>query len=168
MKNIYLTGFMGTGKSSVAAFLSSLTGLETAEMDALIVAQEGRSIAEIFDSEGEEAFRGIESALLRKLAETGGFIVSCGGGVPLREENRKVMKESGTVILLTAPAEELARRLASDTARPLLADKKSEPYIAEMLARRMPYYNSAADLVVETAGKTPSAIAEEIAALLRS
>ena len=168
MKNIYLTGFMGTGKSSVAAFLSSLTGLETAEMDALIVAQEGRSIAEIFDSEGEEAFRGIESALLRKLAETGGFIVSCGGGVPLREENRKVMKESGTVILLTAPAEELARRLASDTARPLLSDKKSEPYIAEMLARRLPYYNDAADLVVETAGKTPSAIAEEIAALLRS
>ena len=84
MKNIYLTGFMGTGKSSVAAFLSSLTGLETAEMDALIVAQEGRSIAEIFDSEGEEAFRGIESALLRKLAETGGFIVSCGGGAVLR------------------------------------------------------------------------------------
>jgi shikimate kinase len=168
VKNIYLTGFMGTGKSSVAAFLSSLTGLETAEMDALIVAQEGRSIAEIFDSEGEEAFRGIESALLRKLAETGGFIVSCGGGVPLREENRKVMKESGTVILLTAPAEELARRLASDTARPLLADKKSEPYIAEMLARRLPYYNDAADLIVETAGKTPSAIAEEIAALLRS
>lgn len=166
MDNIYLIGFMGTGKSTVAGILGQRLGRTVADMDAMIVARESRSIAEIFDSDGETAFRDIESALLEKLAETGGFVVSCGGGVPLREKNRRLMKETGTVILLTAPAGILAARLSADTERPLLAKKRSEPYIAGMLARREPSYLEAADHIVDTAGKTPSAVAERITALL--
>ncbi len=165
MGNLYLIGFMGTGKSTVASELSILLGRRVAEMDALIVEQEGRSIARIFASEGEAAFREKESALLRKLGENGDLIVSCGGGVPLREENRAILKETGTVFLLDASAEELAKRLSADTERPLLAEHRDEQYIAGMLAGRMPAYLAAADHVIDTAGRPPKDIAEEIAIL---
>ena len=98
MKNIFLIGFMGCGKSTIAKKLSQKLGVEQVEMDELIVQEQGMPITEIFEKYGEEHFRDIESDLVERLQAKDGVIVSCGGGAVLREENRRMMKDSGVII----------------------------------------------------------------------
>ena len=104
-KSVFLIGFMGVGKSSITLELGHLLGLDTVEMDEYIVQQEGRSIPEIFDQDGEGYFRQVERAVVVTLGEGEPRVISCGGGVPMGEENRKNMKQYGTVVLLTARPE---------------------------------------------------------------
>ena len=150
MKNLFLIGFMGAGKSSVSAGLGRMLGREVVEMDERIAAQEGMSIPELFAQKGEPYFRACETALLKSFAQGAPRIVSCGGGVPLREENVAAMRESGTVVLLTASPEVILERVKDSDERPLLQGHKDVPYIAALMEQRRPRYEAAADITVDT------------------
>lgn len=150
MNNLFLIGFMGAGKSSVSARLGRMLGREVVEMDERIAAQEGLSIPEIFAQKGEPYFRACETALLKSFSQGAPRIVSCGGGVPLREENVAAMRESGTVVLLTASPEVILERVRDSDERPLLQGHKDVPYIAALMEQRRPKYEAAADITVDT------------------
>ena len=150
MNNLFLIGFMGAGKSSVSAGLGRMLGREVVEMDERIAAQEGMSIPELFAQKGEPYFRACETALLKSFSQGAPRIVSCGGGVPLREENVAAMRESGTVVLLTASPEVILERVKDSDERPLLQGHKDVPYIAALMEQRRPKYEAAADITVDT------------------
>ena len=150
MNNLFLIGFMGAGKSSVSAGLGRMLGREVVAMDERIAAREGMSIPELFAQKGEPYFRACETALLKSFAQGAPRIVSCGGGVPLREENVAAMRESGTVVLLTASPEVILERVKDSDERPLLQGHKDVPYIAALMEQRRPKYEAAADITVDT------------------
>ncbi|MQN01602.1 MAG: shikimate kinase [bacterium LCO1.1] len=157
---IYLIGFMGTGKTSTGEALSKLTGRELFDTDDLIVSQERKSITEIFKESGEEGFREIETGVFKKLSEKqGNSIISCGGGAPLREKNVSYMKKNGTVVRLTATAETVYDRVKGDTLRPLLQAKDPLERIKTLMNQREEAYSAAADITVETDDKTPEEVA---------
>lgn len=160
--NIYLIGFMGVGKSTVAASLRQLCGMEIIDTDEEIVRRAGMPIPEIFKVRGQEAFREMESELFRELADREGLIVSCGGGAILREENRLFMKQSGTVVQLTAEPETILNRVREDDNRPLLEGRKNVPAIRELLDERKEAYELARDVSVATDGRDTMDIAAEI------
>jgi len=162
MKNIFLIGFMGCGKSTIAKRLSEKLGVAQIEMDELIVQEQGMPITEIFEKYGEEHFRDIETDLVRRLQEWDGVVVSCGGGAVLREENRKMMKESGAIVWLTAKPETILERVKNSTNRPVLNGHMNVEYIAELMEKRRACYEAAADFVVETDEKEREAICDEI------
>lgn len=168
MNHIFLTGFMGTGKTTVSRRLRELLQTDVVDMDREIECLEKMSIPRIFEEKGEDYFRRCETAFLEKLKEEDSMIVSCGGGVPLREENVKVMKECGIVILLKAEPETICERVQGSHDRPLLEKNKTPEYIRELLEKRMPFYKRAADLEVVTDGKTDLQIAKEIKNFLDS
>ncbi len=164
---IYLIGFMGSGKTVVGKELKRLTSYPLIDMDEEIVRREGRSVNEIFSEDGEEYFRAVETEVLKDLASRDIAIISCGGGVPLKEENRKIMKESGKVFFLYAEPGDIAARLKRDTTRPLLAEKKDESYIREMMEKRRSAYEAAADHIIKSDNITePKDVAKRIVGLL--
>ncbi len=126
-------------------------------------------IAAIFADDGEPAFREIESAVVADLARTR-LVVSTGGGAILREENRAAMQAAGPIVWLTASVDTIARRIAADAAtarlRPNLTAVGGQAEIEAVLAQRTPIYRACATFVVDTEGKTPAAVADEIQALL--
>ncbi len=160
--NIFLIGFMGAGKSTIAKALCNLYGMEQVEMDALIEERQGISIAQIFAEYGEPYFRKLETELLMEFGEKTGFVVSCGGGVAMRQENVDHMKKNGHVVLLRALPETIYARVKDSTNRPLLNSDMSVRYITELMDVRRAKYEAAADLAVETDGKNANVIAEEI------
>lgn len=162
--SLFLIGFMGTGKSSVAAALGDMLEQEVMEMDACIAHREGLSIPEIFAQKGESYFRRCETALLRDCADWEPLIVSCGGGAAMRQENVDAMRRCGTVILLTARPEVILERLKDDHSRPLLMGHKDTGYISALMAQRQPRYQAAADIIVDT---SDLAIEEVCHAVLR-
>ena len=119
-KNIFLIGFMGCGKSTLARLLSEQTGAKLIEMDETIEAEAGMSINEIFEKFGETHFRDLESQLVVRIAEEGGAVVSCGGGAILRSENVEAMRKNGTIVYLSATPETIYQRVRYSTNRPLL------------------------------------------------
>lgn len=161
-KCVYLVGFMGVGKSTVAKELSGRLHLPVVDTDEAIVELEGRSIPEIFEREGEESFRRKETGMLLRMSESGAKIVSCGGGIAMREENRDIMARHGVTVLLEASPETILERVKGDDNRPLLAGKKNVTDIAAMMEARRPAYEAAADLRIPVDGRAPAEIAEEI------
>lgn len=168
MKHIFLTGFMGTGKTTISGSLKELLHMDVIDMDQAIEDMEQMPIREIFAQKGETYFRQCETGFLRKLKEKEGAIISCGGGVPLRNENVEAMKACGLVVLLTASPETIYERVKDSHNRPLLEQNKTPEYIQELLHKRDPYYKRAADLEVTTDGKSAGQIAEEIKKFLDS
>lgn len=162
MKHLFLIGFMGAGKTSVSQALGKHLGWDIVEMDQHIAAQEGMSVSEIFAQKGESYFRACETALLESFAQSEPCIVSCGGGVPMREENVAAMKRSGTVVLLTARPEVILDRVKDDHSRPLLEGHKDIPYITSLMEQRRPKYEAAADLVVDTSDISVEEVCREI------
>ena len=167
MRNIFLIGFMGCGKSTVAECLTNLYGMDTIEMDQVIVEREGMSISDIFAEKGEPYFRDVETKLLVEIQSQENKVVSCGGGAALREQNVLEMKKSGYIVFLTATPETILERVKDDDARPLLRGNKNVDFIREMLDKRKPKYEAAADIVVETDGKDVKKICEEIFAEIK-
>lgn len=162
-KCVFLVGFMGTGKTTVARELSRETGMPMVEMDQEIERRAGKKISEIFAQAGEAHFRDLETDLLLSMAEEEPCIVSCGGGAVLREVNRMAMKRLGKVICLEASPEELYRRLAHESEnRPNMKGRLSAGGIRELLERRRPMYDDAADLHIGTDGRSTEEIASEI------
>lgn len=164
--NLFLIGFMGAGKSTVAAELSRLTKRSVLEMDETIAKRQGMSIPEIFAAHGESYFRELETGLLIEVQHTRNFIVSCGGGAAMRPQNVAEMKKSGVVILLTASPETILRRVQSDNNRPLLQGCKTAADISALMEGRKTAYENAADMTITTDGKSANAIAREILAAL--
>lgn len=162
MKNIFLIGFMGCGKSTIARMLSKKLGMEQVEMDELIVQEQGMSITEIFEKYGEEYFRNRETDLIKHLQMKDGVIVSCGGGAVLCEENRRMMKESGIIVWLTAEPKTILERVKYSTNRPILNGHMNVEYIAELMEKRRICYEEAADYKVATDEKSQEEICEAI------
>ena len=160
--NILLIGFMGAGKSTVADYMKKAYYMDVVEMDQIIAERQGMSISEIFEKYGEEFFRDLETALLVEMQSRKNVVISCGGGVPMRERNIKEMKKNGRVVLLTAKPETILERVKDDHNRPLLEGKKNVEYIAELMEKRREKYQAAADLIVETDGRTAEEICGEI------
>ncbi|MEZ3435298.1 MAG: shikimate kinase [Lachnospiraceae bacterium] len=161
-QNIFLIGFMGTGKSTIAAELSRRLGMERMEMDTAIAEEQGMSINDIFKEYGEAYFRDLESKLLTELQKKKGMVVSCGGGTVLRSENVQYMKKSGMIVLLGASPETIYRRVRNSNDRPILNHNMTVEYISELMEKRRGSYESAADIMIETDEKTPSQICDEI------
>ncbi|GFE58284.1 shikimate kinase [Geobacter sp. AOG1] len=166
MKNIILTGFMGTGKSSVGKELALRLNYRYIDLDALIVAEAGISINEIFVRSGEAVFRSLESKILVSLKGEEGIVLSTGGGAVIADENRHVLHTLGAVINLSASAEEILHRLQHEHDRPLLNDDKSLDRIRELISRREPFYADA-DFRIETSGRFIAQIVDEILLLLK-
>lgn len=162
MKNIFLIGFMGCGKSTVAKALAETLDTVRIEMDEQIVEEQGMPITEIFEKHGEEHFREIETDFIRRLQEREKLVVSCGGGAVLREVNRLMMKQMGVIVLLTAEPETILSRVQHSTDRPVLNGNMNAEYIAQLMERRRACYEDAADIRVTTDGKTVEEICEEI------
>lgn len=120
-QSLVLIGFMGSGKTTLGVKLSYRLRMPVEDTDRLIERREGRSVSEIFADDGEEYFRRLETELLEELAEkAGGRIYSVGGGTPVREENRRLLKRLGRVIYLKASPETVYERIRDDATRPLL------------------------------------------------
>ena len=165
--NIVLIGFMGSGKSTISRALSKVFAMDVIEMDQVIADREGMSISEIFEVHGEEYFRNLETELLRELQNRKGVVISCGGGVPMREENVVEMKKNGKVILLTASPETILDRVKNNHDRPLLENNKNVDFISDLMEKRRSKYEAAADIVIQTDGKSAFEICEEIIQLAK-
>lgn len=165
-RNVILTGFMGAGKTSVGQALSAATGMPLMDTDHLIEELAGMTISGIFALQGEDAFRKAETQVLeRLLRETEDTVISVGGGLPLREENRRILKELGTVVFLRVKPETVLARLEGDTTRPLLQGDQVEQKVRELLALRNPVYQEAAHVVVDVDGRPVADIAEDLKAV---
>lgn len=163
-KNIFLIGFMGAGKSTIARELAQSHGMRLIEMDEQIEAQEGMPIAKIFETRGEPYFRQLETALLERLRPEDNTVVSCGGGVPMRACNVEAMRKSGRIVYLSAQPETIYERVRHTHTRPLLEGNMNVAYIAALLEERLPKYKAAADLTVCADGRSAGEICEEILA----
>lgn len=167
-KNIVLIGFMGSGKTSVGLRLSYRLRMPVEDTDKMIETREGRAISDIFARDGEEAFRNMETALLEDISiRNYRRIVSVGGGTPVREENRMLLKKCGTVVYLRAKAETIYERLKNDTTRPLLQCENPLERITELLAARKEAYESCADIIVDVDALQMEDILEQISKGLR-
>ena len=143
-KQIYLTGFMGTGKSMILNCLHEVCGFDKIEMDEQIVQEQGMSIPEIFEKKGEEYFRNLETELVKKISAMDNIVVSCGGGTVMRQCNVDEMKKNGTIVLLTAEPETVYERVKGSHNRPLLEKNMNPEYIKELMEARRPKYEAAA------------------------
>ena len=160
--NIFLIGFMGAGKSTIADYMHRTYGMDVVEMDQVIEQREGMCISDLFKERGEEYFRNLETELLRDLQDQTNAVVSCGGGVPMREVNVREMKKSGFVVLLTALPGTILERVRDSHDRPLLENNKNVAFISSLMEKRREKYEAAADLVIRTDGRTAAEICGEI------
>ena len=166
--NIVLIGFMGAGKSTISDFLKTVFAMDVVEMDQIIAEREGMSISDIFETYGEEYFRNLETELLIEMQSRKNVVISCGGGVPMRERNVVEMKKNGRVVLLTAKPETILNRVKDNHDRPLLEGNKNVDFIAELMEKRREKYEAASDIVIETDGKDRLEICEELVHSLRA
>lgn len=168
MGNVILIGFMGCGKSSVAVKLSYRMKKSMTDTDSWIEKKQGKTISEIFEQDGEEAFRQMETQALQYLKESAkNQIISVGGGMPMKEENRALMKEIGKVVYLRAKAETIYERIKEDTRRPLLQCENPMERIQALLNDRKEIYEETADLIVDVDDKNFGQILFEIERGLR-
>ncbi len=154
MDNIILIGFMGCGKTTVGVKLSYRLRRTVVDTDKEIEKEEKRAISDIFATDGEEYFRDRETACLRKmLGSMNNQIISVGGGLPLREENRALLRKLGQVFYLRARPETIYERVKHDTTRPLLQGPDPQEKIRALLAKRDGAYTEAADVIVDVDDK---------------
>jgi shikimate dehydrogenase len=162
--NIVLEGFMGSGKSTVSELLSEELMLELIDTDEVIEDTEGRTINEIFETEGEASFREMETDLLEAIDSDHWreFVISLGGGMPVKEENRELLRKIGKVVYLRAKPETIFERVKDDDKRPLLKTEDPLAKIEELLEKRAAFYEDVADMIIDTDGKSPLEITKEI------
>lgn len=160
--NIYFIGFMGTGKSTISKQMAEITGYEEIDTDYEIVKKENMRIPEIFETYGEEYFRKKETEFLKGMREREHCIVSCGGGMALREENVKLMRETGVIVLLTATPETILERVKNGKDRPILNGHMNVSYIKGLMEKREPYYKQAGEIVISTDGRNSMDMAKEL------
>ncbi|MEH7458900.1 shikimate kinase [Bacillus pseudomycoides] len=159
MKSIYITGYMGAGKTTIGKALSKELDIAVVDTDQKIEEKQGKLIRDIFAEEGENTFRQYESEMLRSLS-TSNMIITTGGGIVERAENRQWMKENGKVVYLYCDPYVIAERLREDTTRPLFQKENIEAFVKKFENRRA-YYEEA-DIHIDTTNKSVEEIMEEL------
>jgi shikimate kinase len=164
--NLYLIGYRGSGKTTVARLVAEQAGLPWIDADDELERRAGKTIREIFAESGEAAFRDLETTVVQSLAKGPAQVVALGGGAILREQNRQAIGHSGKVVWLRASPETLRGRIEADATtsqrRPNLTSGGGLAEIEELLAVRTPLYAACADYVVDVDQKTPAEVAEVI------
>jgi shikimate kinase len=165
--HVLLIGFMGAGKTTVGRIVADRLQMPFIDLDEHIEHRAGSPVVEIFAARGEDAFRRMETEALESLADFPAAVVAGGGGVVLRDENRRLLATLGTVVYLKVTAGEALARIGEVDGRPLLA-AGGPAAAATLLDARESLYAAVADVTVDTDSKPPSRIAEEVAAGLAS
>lgn len=161
MNNIYLIGFMGTGKTAVGKELARKKKWQFIDLDELLELKKKMSIADIFDKHGEPYFRRLEKKVLKEVSLRKKSVVACGGGVVLDEDNIKIMKRTGKLICLSASPDVILKRTAGYAHRPLLNVPEPKTQIELLLKLRAPYY-AKADKTIDTSKISVVQVVEEI------
>lgn len=168
--NLFLIGYRGSGKTTVAAHAAELLGWPWLDADAVLEARAGKSIKQIFADDGETAFRDLESAVVADLAAGKQQVVALGGGAILREQNRQALVGRGLVVWLQASPETLLARIAADPTtaqrRPNLTGQGGLAEIRSLLGERTPLYRQCADVAIDAEHLEPAEIARQIVAFL--
>ncbi len=162
--NVILTGMPASGKTTVSKLLSEKLNLKLVDTDEEIVKKYG-AICDIFATLGEPAFRNMETEVVRNVCAQSGLVVSTGGGCVLRAENVELFKNSGKIVYLLADLQTLTERVKNDNTRPLISGD-SAVKLEKLLKERSPIYEACADFTVDTNGKSPKEIVENICKLL--
>jgi len=160
-KNIYLVGFMGTGKSTVGEITARKLKRQFVEIDRLIEQRENSRIVDIFAQKGEKYFRRLEKEALKSISLEYALVVSCGGGIVIDHDNILILKTSGKIICLKATASVIYERTKKFSSRPLLNTANPQKKIAELLRLREPFYEQAG-FFIDTSRLTPEEVADEI------
>jgi shikimate kinase len=161
---VVLVGMMATGKTTVGRAVAERLGRPFLDSDDLIERRTGRTVREIFESDGEQAFRALESQVLREaLSGDAPAVIAAAGGAVLDAENRRWLKRNGTVVWLRAEPSVLARRIGADDHRPLLA-VDPDATLRRLHAERLPLYREVADVVVDVDGLVPGEVVDRVAA----
>ena len=160
-KNIVLVGLSGSGKSTLGNILSSLSGYALVDTDAIIVKLQNRSINNIFETNGEEFFRTLETQVSKEISAFDKQIISTGGGIVLKEKNLEYLKQNGVVFYLKTSVNTLLKRLVGDNTRPLLKTDDVKKKLENMLEIRGKLYEKA-NVTIETDTLTPEETAKEI------
>jgi len=163
--NIYLVGFMGTGKTTVGRMIADSKKRRFVDLDELIELREKRSIADIFAKEGEGYFRELEGKTLEEVAGSGFQVVACGGGIVISPVNIEVMKKTGKIICLTANPEVILKRTQGYSHRPLLNVDNPAGKIKELLEKRAQFY-ALSDMTIDTSELSIKEVADEIVKVL--
>ncbi len=163
---ITLIGYRGVGKSTIAPLLASRLGWNWADADALIEQGAGRSIAEIFQQEGEPGFRMREAGVFSELLTQDRLVIAAGGGAILDPQTRKAIRAAGPAIWLTASIDSILARIHADETtaarRPALSGADPRTEIEVQLAKRTPLYAETATQTIDTAGRSPASIVDEM------
>ncbi|MEN6451517.1 MAG: shikimate kinase [Thermoguttaceae bacterium] len=167
-----LIGYRATGKTTIAQLLAERLHCDWIDADVEIERRAGQSIQQIFAEHGEPAFRDLEARVIADLCGRDRLVLAAGGGAPLRPENRRAIRAAGKVVWLHARPETILARMTGDAMtaarRPSLTDKDPLAEIVHLLEVRTPIYQELADFTVDTEGKSPDKLADEIAAWLES
>jgi shikimate kinase len=163
---VLLIGFMGAGKSTVSRILAERLGRATIDLDDRIAEKAGRSVTQIFEAEGEESFRELETQALATLADEAPCVVACGGGVVMRPQNRALLRDLGVVVYLAVSVGEALARIGDATTRPLLAGSGGTLAATTLLEARETLYRSVADVTVDTVGRDAVHVADAVCAAL--
>ncbi len=167
MNNIYLVGFMGTGKTAVGKALARKKKLQFVDLDELIELKEKKRISDIFAKAGEPYFRKAEKRVLKEVSKENKFVVACGGGIVLDKGNIKIMKETGIMVCLTASPQVILERTSACSHRPLLNVKDPKKQIELLLKFRSPYY-ARADKTMDTSKISINEVVDKILKLVQN
>ena len=165
--NIYLVGPMGSGKTTIGQRVARLLGKEFLDCDHELETQTGASVNLIFDVEGEQGFRERETRMLEELTSRSGVLVATGGGVVLREENRRMLRETGLVVYMRTSVQQQLRRLGRDRSRPLLQTSDRRKKLTRLAEERNPLYQEIADIEFPAQNRGLDAVATDLAQMIR-
>lgn len=163
LRPVFLIGFMGAGKTTVARRLARTCKVASLDIDTYLERREHKSVKELFREKGEEGFRCLETSVLREVIGKGPLIVSCGGGVVMRAENRALISDAGFVVYLKVDADEARARINDISSRPLFQDVDTARQTA---MKRAPLYMQMADAVIDTTRKSVTVITQEVKTIL--
>ena len=162
-----LIGFMGCGKTTVGEALARKLNFDLLDVDSYIEDKAGCSIKQIFADKGEEYFRQLETDTLKELnSRLSHTVISTGGGLPMRQANVDELRRMGRIIYLDVKPEEVVRRLAGDTTRPLLQGENVDQRVRKLMGQRGPVYEAAADIIVPVTGIEIDEIVQEISSYI--
>jgi len=166
--NIALIGFMGVGKTAVGKALAEKLNREFIELDALIEQKAGKSIPEIFQQDGEVAFRELEIEVTKEVSRNKNLVIACGGGLVLNKINIDRLRNESTIVYLTASAKMILKRISGyGGERPLIKAANKALNIQELLKFRKPFYERAADIKIDTSKLDINSVAEQIIVKLK-
>jgi shikimate kinase len=159
--NLALIGFMGTGKTSVGRLVAEQLRFEYLDTDDVIQSATGRSITEIFEADGEAAFRALEEKVVKELADRKKTVIATGGGLPVNPKNLASLKKHSLVVCLWSSPEKIWERVRHQSHRPLLHDQNPQAKIRELLAAREPFYKQA-DVLLNTDLRSLREVAQQV------